>query len=421
MKRLALILAVLMSISISAQRIITKKFELPNKREKLLKIFLPKGIENDSIHKYPLTIVLNDDYLFDMVVGNAKIFADADLAPRQLVVGIPTNRNENMDISIVEESQGLTRNSTALYNFIKDDLIKYMRAKWKASPFKTIVADRKAANYAMYFIDEREPVFNSYLILDPTFTQEANKKIESYNLAKLGDIDNTFYLYISTSPYITEEEQIAQKELETMLTSFDVKNFKVLFDKSENALNGVTNVCEGIPKGFSFCFNDYRCITKKEYKEKIAELPPLDAIKYLEQKYLDINFLYGTNIKIRKKDFYAVENKVIDEEDGDHLSILGDLALVTYPKSPLGDFYMGKFYESGKDYPMALDYYKAGFGKIDPADPKIDDYYKNIDRVQNIIGKQPKKEPVADEEEEQTDDQYDDEEEDEEDEEDEEE
>ena len=75
------------------------------------KIHLPKGYKTDTVKKYPIAIVLDNDYLFDLYLGNSKVFAESDVAPQQIVVGIKTNYDTNEDVSIVKNTGGLTKNA----------------------------------------------------------------------------------------------------------------------------------------------------------------------------------------------------------------------------------------------------------------------------------------------------------------------
>jgi hypothetical protein len=52
-----------------------------------------------------------------------------------------------------------------------------------------------------------------------------------------------------------------------------------------------------------------------------------------------------------------------------------------YPETPLGDFYIGLYYETGYDYKKALKHYKNGYAKIGADNPNGDGYYANIERV----------------------------------------
>ena len=73
-----------------------------------------------------------------------------------------------------------------------------------------------------------------------------------------------------------------------------------------------------------------------------------------------------------------------------------------YPDSPLGDYYIGLYYETGYDYKRALKHYKNGYAKIGSDNPNADAYYSNIERAlekQRLekLGLQTGEEPVEEE------------------------
>ena len=70
--------------------------------------------------------------------------------------------------------------------------------------------------------------------------------------------------------------------------------------------------------------------------------------------------------------------------------------MIKYPNSHIGDFYVGKYYELGKDYEKADFYYKAAYGKMDPSDPNANAFYENIKRVNDLKDSQPKEAPLED-------------------------
>lgn len=400
MKKIIIFLFILVSTVSFSQKTIEKKFDLSNGTSKNVKIYIPKDYETDTIHKYPIAIVLNDEYLFNLYKGNAQLFADADLAPRQIVVGIHTDQSTNKDVSVVKQNLGLTKSGNVFFNFIKKDLLTYIQANYKTSPFLTLVGEGRAANYITYFLGENKPIFNAYVCIAPKFTERTNRLIESYNLKRLENIDNTYFIYSSNSYNHDEKYKKDFIDLGTFLSSFDQKKLKVQFDSFKDSPNKLSSISESVPRAFSHIFKLYRNISKEEFNEKIKDLEPQDAVKYLEQRYIDLEYLYGTNLNVRLEDFYTIEGIVMDKMDGDYLRVLGDFALIKHPNLPLGDYYMGMFYELGKDYKRAEDYYKFGYGKMDPSDPNADAFYKNIDRVSKLAKSQPKEEPLPLEDEE---------------------
>ncbi len=399
MKHLYFLFALLISINLFSQKIITESIdsrELNKKRQ--VKVYLPKDYDKDETTSYPLAIVLGDQYLFDMYVGNAKLYANVDKAPRQIVVGIDMESTYNRDVSIIPSNNALTSTAVKFYDFIKKDLIPYMERSYKTSPFMTIVADGKAANFSTYFLRDTEPIFNSFICITPDFNQLSGSTLESYSLNRLGAIDNSYFFYASDGEkYIDSETSGRFNEIGTYLSSFDAKNLHITFDKFENAPDYLSIIGGTIPRAFSKMFALYSKITKQEFETNVKDLAPLEAIKYVEQKYLDIQYLYGANLNVRLDDIFAIEGIVIDQQDGDYLRVLGDFVMIKYPESHIGDFYVGKYYELGKDYEKADFYYKAAFGKMDPSDPNSNAFYENIKRVNSLKESQPKEEEIIEE------------------------
>ena len=93
MKKIILsILLLSVTTVLFSQTIQTKKINseiLQN--ERYLKIYVPPSYTSDTSKHYPLTIVFDAEYLFDMYVGNSILFASKDEAPEQIIVGINQN------------------------------------------------------------------------------------------------------------------------------------------------------------------------------------------------------------------------------------------------------------------------------------------------------------------------------------------
>ena len=366
-----------------AQTTIEKKINsLEFNKERTLKIHLPVGYDKDTIQKYPLTIVLDNGYLFDLSVGNTTLFAEADLAPKQIVVGLDVDFSINKDVSIVKLNGDLTANSEKFYNYIKKEVIPYLETNLKTSPFLSLIGQGKAGNFVTHFLKEEKPIFNSYIAISPSFNENTPNLFGTYNLKRLDNIDNQFYLYISNNKQDTREEKKINSLLDKGLQSLDTQNLHVLFDDFEKAANLPTAISEAVPNALTQAFELYQRISKEEYETKVKELDPLDAIKYVESKYLDIEYIFGTNMNVRLEDIFAIEGIVMDRQDGDYLRVLGDFVMIKYPNSHIGDYYVGKFHELGKNYDRALFFYKEAYGKIDPSDPNAEAFYENILRVE---------------------------------------
>jgi predicted alpha/beta superfamily hydrolase len=348
-----------------------------------LSIYLPKGYNKDSISNFPLAIVLDGHKLFDLYVGASNYYAQLDHAPEQIVVGIDMKDSRNKDAGYDVNNGNLDNNSENFYRFIRDEMIPYIEATFKTSPFLTIVGESLTANYITHFLKEEYSIFNAYICLNPTLSNTINNQVESYRLQELSSEDNTFYFYLSSNPFSNTKKKDKIKNFGKFIKSFEIDNFNVVFDELTNSPSSSSSIGEGIFRAFAKIFEIYSGITKTEYNEKVKNLSPSEAISYLEIKYLDIEFLFGANIGIRKADVFAVEDIILDKEGGDYLDDFGKMILKLFPTSEMGHYYLGKYYESGKDFKRALQQYRLGYGKMNPRDPNADLFYQNVERLMN--------------------------------------
>jgi predicted alpha/beta superfamily hydrolase len=379
-KSLSLIFILFYFLSFS-QETIEKKFEsdlLETTRS--VKIFIPEGYERDSIKNYPLAIVLDEEFLFDAYVGNSILFSKKDKAPKQIVVGISMEDSKQNDISFDRNSGRLTTSSNNFYEFIRDEVLFYMESNYRTSPFVSLVGYGYSANLITHFLQENAAFINSFICINPSFSDFIGEELQGYNLPKFSKEDNTFYFYTNNSSSFSPKKQVSIDQLQKGLKGLEIKNFNVINDIIDS-YSSISVIGEAIPRAMTKIFEVYSSISKEEFDKNIKDLSPIDAIAYLENKYLEIEFLFGSNLGIREKDIYAIEKIVLEKENGDRLRDFGKMILKLFPSSPLGDYYIGRYYESGKMFKKALKYYKIGYGKMDPADKNADAFYENILRL----------------------------------------
>ena len=351
--------------------------ELNNKRS--LKIYIPPSYYQDSARLYPLTIVLDAEILFNAYVGNAILFAKTDEAPEQIIVGIDQNQYDERyeDCSYLKENSLPTAQGEDFYRFVKRELFDYFDENYRVSPFKTIVGNTLTANFTNYFLIEDYPSFNAYVNINPHFAMDMPVMLQK-KTASLKD-ENIYY-YLSNNKNISEKRQTAIISTNTILNANENPKFKYKFDSFENSTE-TASIGQAISCAISFIFEMYSPISKDEFNENIKDLSPPDAIAYLENKYVEIEYLFGSNLKIREKDIFAIEGIILDKENGDYLKNFGEMINKLYNESPIGDYYIGRYYETGNKLKQALTYYKSGYMKLPEGDPNADDYYKNIERV----------------------------------------
>jgi len=375
-----LIFSLLVSTSIFSQNIQLKTFnsiELNNDR--YLKIYIPPSYEIDSTKMYPLTIVLDAEYLFDVYVGNAILFANKEKAPEQIIVGINQNYMDERyeDCSYSQENSYPTQQGEDFYRFIRSELFEYFEENYRISPFKTIVGNTLTANFTNYFLVEDYPAFNAFININPYYALDMPTMLQS-KITSLND-ENIYY-YLSNSKYNSEKRKSAINTTNSVLSASENTTFKYKYDLFENS-SKTASIGQAIPSALSFIFEMYSSISKEEFETNIKHLSPPDAIAYLENKYVEIEYLFGSNLKIRERDIFAVESIILDKENGDYLKNFGEMINKLYNESPIGDYYIGRYYETGNKLKLALRYYKSGYMKLPEGDPNADGYYENIERV----------------------------------------
>lgn len=365
------------------QKTIFKKYESDDLRDiRDIKIYLPKNYEQDSIARYPLTIVLEEEKLFDLYVGYSNFFAAQDQAPLQIVVGINLEESYEKDLGFNSTTSKLNDEARLFYTFIRDELIPYVDLNYRTSPFISIVGEGLAGNFINYFLQEEVPVFNTYISLNPTLAPDIKTQLDSFKLNRMGGMDTSFYYYLSGNPFNKKEGALARiKDLGKYMQATGIPNFKVTFDELNSSPSATSVVGEAISRAFAKVFEAFSGITQEEFNKNIKDLDPPSAIAYLEKKYLDIEALFGANIGVRQRDVVAIESIIIEQAGGDYLRDFGEMILNLYPTSEMGHYYIGRYYESGKNFDQALEQYRLGYGKMNPADPNADLYYQNVERM----------------------------------------
>ncbi len=379
MKKIVLLLLFVSFYGFSQENIILKKFNSNElDAERILKIYVPDSYETNKDNTYPVAVVFDAEYLFDVYVANSKLFSSRNEAPEQIVVGVFQNQNDeryiDCDFSI---DNGLpNESSTKFYKFIREELLNYIDGNYRTSLFKTIVGNTITANFLNYFYIENESAFNAFININPSYAPKISERLE----AKSQHLTVNAFYYLSSGNFNMDDKLESINSVHNLLKLSDNEKFKYKYDDFSNSTK-TASIGQAIPSAMGFIFELFAPISKKEFDEEIAELTPPEAIAYLEKKYVEIDYLYGSNVKIRESDIYMIEPVIIDKSNGDYLEEFGKMILRLYPESPIGDYYIGMYYETGYDYKKAIKYYKNGYAKIGSDNPNSDAYYGNVERV----------------------------------------
>ena len=238
-----------------------------------IKIYIPEGYEMDSIKNYPLAIVLEEELLFNIYVGNSVLFAKKDKAPKQIVVGISMEETKGQDISFNRNTGQLTSTANNFYAFLRDEVIFYMESNYRTSPFISLFGEGYSANLISHFLKEDAAFINSFICINPSFSDFIGGELQSYNLDKFSRKDNTFYFYTNNSTSFSTDKQSKIGQIQTALSGVEIKNFNIINDVITTS-NSVSAASEAIPRAMNKIFEIYSAISDEEFNEKVKDLAP---------------------------------------------------------------------------------------------------------------------------------------------------
>ncbi|WP_299128493.1 alpha/beta hydrolase-fold protein [uncultured Winogradskyella sp.] len=349
-----LLLLLLTTVSLHAQ-VIRETIEsnsLDSNRN--LKIQLPRNYNPKAERAYPLIVVLDGDYLFEPVAGNVDFNAYWEDVPDCIIVGVEQDLFKAKDFSFDEETNDLTADGLAFYNFIDKELIAFMDRNYKTSSYRVVVGHDLSANFMNYFLAVKQPIFRAFVALSPDLSPKVSEQLPQWLLS----LEKESFYYLVTAEADIKAQRNKIIECDSKLKTITNAKLNYKFKNFEDA-NHYSLVGRGIPKALAHIFALYKPISRSEYKEKLlnAEDSPYN---YLINKYEAIKHFYGFKKRLIENDIRAVAVASKKKNDTNSLENLALLIKKEFPNSMLGAYYMGMFYEEIGDYKKALLQYKSG-------------------------------------------------------------
>lgn len=328
----------LMALAVNSQvkKEIFESFKLQERRD--VSYYFPEGYTEDK--KYPLIVVLDADYLFDLVVSNVKFNSKYHRMPEAIVVGVHQEQNDlrwaDCDF---EEGTGLpTEKGKLFYEFLGTELIPYLETSYNTAPFKMFIGYDITANFGNYFLFKDKSLFNSYVIISPVLATEMESRIPS----RLLDLNQElFYNLILEKEKSEDRNRLLQ--MNNAISSISRKNLHYYFDEYEKA-DHLSIVSYGISKAFDNVFRLFQPISPKEYREEILTSNE-PVFNYLENKYNRIESLLGYEKVVELNDIMAVYAGSIKKDDYESLKPLAALCKKQFPETMLGFYFEGEYLE----------------------------------------------------------------------------
>jgi len=349
-----LILFGLLYFGLNAQikKEIFESFKLQERRD--VSYYFPEDYSEDK--KYPLIVVLDADYLFELVVSNAKFFSKYNRMPESIIVGVHQEQNDlRWEDCDYEQTTGLpTDKAKMFYEFLGTELIPYLETSYNVAPFKMFVGYDITANFGNYFLFKDKSLFNSYLIISPVLATEMESRIPS----RLSDLNQEiFYNLILEKGKKEDRNRILQ--MNNAISSISKESLHYYYDEYEEA-DHVSIAAYGISKAFDDIFKLFRPITPKEYKEQILTSNE-PVISYLEYKYDMIEKHLGFKKEVELNDIMAIYAGCLKKDDFESLKSLAEICKKQFPETMLGFYVEGEYLELAGEPKKAMKAFEKSF------------------------------------------------------------
>ena len=324
--------------------------------KRAIEIQLPRSYQIEVDKDYPLMIVLDGDYMFNIVSGSVDYLSYWGDIPENLVVGINQKDTRFQDSSVFDNINYTPISSTAsFYDFIVNELIPYFSKNYRVSNFIVIVGQERTANFANFFLLKNDPQIRGVISISPKISENMNKYLNE-NLSKT----NSKIVYtLSSSKRDFESIFKNVSELTASLDSIENKNLRfesLIFDKENHYILPSVSV----PKSIRSTYSMYSDIDKIEYDSIISKLET-SPIDYLKNKYQLIKEFYDLDKTISMNDFMAIEEFIEENEFFNLYDELSELAKQEYPGTILPSYYKGRFIEETGDPKKAMYIYRSAY------------------------------------------------------------
>lgn len=327
---------VCLNLGAQVKKEIFESFKLQERRD--VSYYFPEDYTEEK--KYPLIVVLDAEYLFDLVVANVKFQSRLGRMPQAIVVGVDQRKNDiRWEDCAYEEGTGLpTDKGKMFFEFLGTEIIPYLETSYNIAPFKMFVGYDITANFGNYYLFKDRSLFNSYVNISPVLAPEMENRVP----ARLSALEQEIFYNVIVEKEASDDRQLIL-QMNHNIKSITKESLHYFFDEYDNA-DHVSIVAYGIGKAFDNVFHMFRPISPKEYKEKIITSDE-PAFKYLEDRYALIEKLFGFEKTVELNDIMAIYAACRKKSDFESLKPLAELCKEQYPETMMGFYFEGEYYE----------------------------------------------------------------------------
>lgn len=345
-----------------------------------LKIQLPRNYEENTEKYYPLILVLDGDFLFEIVAGNVDYTSYWADMPEALVVGINQVETRSEDLFVSDATFFPTQDGAKFYEFLGTELMPYLEENYRLGTFKVAVGHGASANFINFYSFRKTPLFQAYIALSPSMSPYMDSNLTE----QLADLKSPLFYYMSTASEDFRDHRKDITALNTKLEAIDSNHLFYAFDNFDG-LDHYGLVNASIPKALQHIFLVFQPISRSEYKKYILPLET-SPVAYLTEKYDRIETLFGIEKQILLNDFRAIASALDKKEQFEYFKDLAKLARESYPDSVLHNYYMGRFYEATGNPKKAMKTYREAYIYQEIDGITKDDLLDKADRIKVEYG-----------------------------------
>ncbi|MFD2822695.1 alpha/beta hydrolase [Lacinutrix iliipiscaria] len=320
-----------------------------------IKIQLPRGYDENTDKNYPLIIVFDGDYMFELVTGNVDYYSYWEDMPEAIVVGINQSEFRTEDCMYSEQNSLPIDSGAAFFEFVGMELIPNLEKNYRTENFKVAIGHGETANFINYYMLKPAPLFQAYIAISPDLAAD----MPAYIPERIQNIETKVFYYMATSDNDVKSIKTKVDALNTSITAIDNKNILYNFSSFEGPSHYALPA-HAVPEALESIFFVFQPISKQEYKETILKLDS-SPVDYLLEKYQTIEDLFGIEKQILVNDFKAIAAAIKKTEKYIYFEDLGKLARKQYPDTMLGNYYLARFYEETNEPKKAMKTYQSAF------------------------------------------------------------
>ncbi len=320
--------------------------EILNEHRDVL-ISLPKNY-NRNIQSYPVIIVLDAEYLFELTSSMVKIKASRNEIPESIVVGIPNNTGKRSDMALQlfkKDGKKFFGNHGGKANeyldFFKKELIPFLEDNYRINSHRTIIGMSPTFGPVLEAFWDKPDMFDGYIVLaaelsvkltsGETVLEKTLKAIQDKKRSKSAIYIGKAGDDLKRRP---KEEALAYTQLNQKLANTANPNINYTVEILENE-NHYGMSISGIEHGLEtiYPFN----IWNIPYREFWNSENPANEI---EKFYKNFSNNYGFEIIPLEDSFYASQTlsgtlrRLERQGRKKELNEVLDLAIKYYPNSP---------------------------------------------------------------------------------------